>query len=366
MVILGGMGHFWGPAVGAAVLILLNQQINAYTEYWPFILGSILIVLLFVFPGGIVGALQAGIAARCGGGAMLEVRDIRKSFNGFTAVAGVSLAVPAQGITAVIGPNGAGKSTLFNLLTGHLRADGGSVSFEGRDITGAAPHAICRMGIGRSFQHTNIFRKLTVFENVQAALIAHGGQARNFWGRAEDLYRDEALAILGSLGLADQADAISDSLSHGNQKQLELGIALASDPKLLLLDEPTAGMSATETRDAIRLLERIVAERRLTLLFTEHDMDVVFSIAQKIAVLHQGKLIAEGTPGGGAQRRARCGASISEGDNEPARSSTTSMPPMARRACCSASRSRWRRANASACSGATASARPRRCAPSWV
>jgi branched-chain amino acid transport system ATP-binding protein len=227
---------------------------------------------------------------------MLEARALRKSFNGFAAIGGVSLSVPERGITALIGPNGAGKSTLFNLLTGHLRADAGTVSLQGRDITAAAPHAICRMGVGRSFQHTNIFRKLTVFENVQAALIAHRGQARNFWGRAEALYRDEAHALLGSLGLADQAATVSDALSHGNQKQLELGIALASDPKLLLLDEPTAGMSAAETREAIRLLERVAAERRLTLLFTEHDMDVVFSIAQKIAVLHQGKLIAEGTP----------------------------------------------------------------------
>jgi len=227
---------------------------------------------------------------------MLEARALRKSFNGFAAIGGVSLSVPERGITALIGPNGAGKSTLFNLLTGHLRADAGTVSLQGRDITAAAPHAICRMGVGRSFQHTNIFRKLTVFENVQAALIAHRGQARNFWGRAEALYRDEAHALLGSLGLADQAATVSDALSHGNQKQLELGIALASDPKLLLLDEPTAGMSAAETREAIRLLERVAAERKLTLLFTEHDMDVVFSIAQKIAVLHQGKLIAEGTP----------------------------------------------------------------------
>jgi branched-chain amino acid transport system ATP-binding protein len=227
---------------------------------------------------------------------MLEIRDIRKSFTGFAAVGGVSLDVPAQGITAVIGPNGAGKSTFFNLVTGHIRADGGRVAFAGRDITGAAPHAICRMGIGRSFQHTNIFRNLTVFQNVQAALIAHAGQARNFWARADDLYRDETLRILDSLGLADKADAVGGALSHGNQKQLELGIALASDPKLLLLDEPTAGMSAAETRDSIRLLARIVAERKLTLLFTEHDMAVVFSIAQKIAVLHQGKLIAEGSP----------------------------------------------------------------------
>jgi len=226
---------------------------------------------------------------------MLSARDIRKSFNGFAAVAGVSLDVPAHGITAVIGPNGAGKSTLFNLLTGHLRPDSGSVAFEGRDITGTAPYSICRMGIGRSFQHTNIFRKLTVFENVRAALIAHAGQSHNFWGRSAQLYGAETAQILNSLGLSDQADTVADSLSHGNQKQLELGIALASNPKLLLLDEPTAGMSATETREAIRLLERIVIERKLTLLFTEHDMDVVFSIAQKIAVLHQGRLIAEGS-----------------------------------------------------------------------
>jgi len=227
---------------------------------------------------------------------MLDVRDVRKSFSGFAAVDGVSLGVPAEGITAIIGPNGAGKSTFFNLLTGHLRADTGSVRFEGRDITGAPPHAICRLGIGRSFQHTNIFRKLTVFENVQAALIAHGGQARNFWGCARSLYRDEAWAILESLDLAGHGKTAAEALSHGNQKQIELGIALASNPRLLLLDEPTAGMSAVETRAAIELLERIAGERRLTLLFTEHDMDVVFSIARKIAVLHQGKLIAEGTP----------------------------------------------------------------------
>src|ERR1044072_7600800 len=131
-----------------------------------------------------------------GGGAMLEARDLHKSFNGFPAPGGGSLTVRERGITAVIGPNGAGKSTLFNLLTGHLRADAGTVSLQGRDITAAAPHSICRMGVGRSFQHTNIFRKLTVFENVQAALIAHGGEARNFWGRATGLYRAAGHALL--------------------------------------------------------------------------------------------------------------------------------------------------------------------------
>jgi branched-chain amino acid transport system ATP-binding protein len=152
------------------------------------------------------------------------------------------------------------------------------------------------MGMGRSFQRTNIFPKLTVFENVQAAFITHRRRGANFWGQSERLYRAETEALLASLGLVDKADALSGVLSHGNQKQVELGIALACDPEILLLDEPTAGMSAAETRETIRLLERIAAERSLTLLFTEHDMQVVFSIAQKIAVLHQGRLIAEGKP----------------------------------------------------------------------
>ena len=227
---------------------------------------------------------------------MLEVAGLSKSFAGFKAVSEVSFTVDTQQIMAVIGPNGAGKSTLFNLITGHLRPDTGKVELDGRDITGAAPHRICRLGIGRSFQRTNIFAKLTVFENLQAAFLVHHGRGHNFWSRSESLYRDETAALLESIGLAEQRDTVAGTLSYGNQKQLELGLALASDPALLLLDEPTAGMSATETHDTIRLIERIAGERALTLLFTEHDMDVVFSIAQKIAVLHQGRLIADGAP----------------------------------------------------------------------
>ena len=227
---------------------------------------------------------------------MLEVSGLSKAFDGFTAVDKVDFAVRRGEIAAVIGPNGAGKSTFFNLITGHLKPDAGRVLFKERDITGAPPHRICLMGMGRSFQRTNIFPKLTVFENVQAAFITHRRRGSNFWSLSDSLYRGETEALLGSLGLADQADATSGVLSHGNQKQVELGIALACDPEILLLDEPTAGMSAAETRDTIRLIQRIAAERALTLLFTEHDMEVVFSIAQKIAVLHQGRLIAEGTP----------------------------------------------------------------------
>ena len=227
---------------------------------------------------------------------MLEIAGLSKSFGGFRAVSNVSLTVETRQIAAVIGPNGAGKSTLFNLITGHLRPDSGKVMLDGRDITGAAPHRICRMGMGRSFQRTNIFAKLTVFENLQAAYIVHHKRGPNLWRRSDSLYRDEAMNLLRSIGLAGQENTIAGTLSYGNQKQVELGLALASDPRVLLLDEPTAGMSATETHDTIALLERIAAERELTLLFTEHDMEVVFSIAQKIAVLYQGRIIADGLP----------------------------------------------------------------------
>jgi branched-chain amino acid transport system ATP-binding protein len=227
---------------------------------------------------------------------VLEVRDVRKSFDGFVAVAGVSLHVERGQIAAIIGPNGAGKTTFFNLVTGHLKPDTGAVVLEGRDVTGLAPHDVCRLGMGRSFQRTNIFPRLTVYENVQAAFLSHRGRGRDLWSRVERLYREETEAVLASLGLLERAGEVSGFLSHGAQKQLELGIALASEPSLLLLDEPTAGMSATETHETIRLVERVAHERGLTLLFTEHDMEVVFSIAQRITVLHQGRVIAEGPP----------------------------------------------------------------------
>jgi branched-chain amino acid transport system ATP-binding protein len=227
---------------------------------------------------------------------MLEVTGLRKSFGGFVATSDVSLSVARGEIAAVIGPNGAGKSTLFNLITGHIRPDAGRVHLEGRDITAAAPHYICRIGMGRSFQRANIFPKLTVFENVQAALIAHKGAATNLWADSRDIFRGETDQLLASIGLLPQADVTSGTLSYGNQKQLELGIALAASPKILLLDEPTAGMSSVETAEAIQLLQRIATERELTLLFTEHDMDVVFAIAHRIAVLHQGRIIAIGRP----------------------------------------------------------------------
>ena len=228
---------------------------------------------------------------------MLEVRDLVKIFDGFVAVGGVSFDAPRGSIGAIIGPNGAGKTTVFNLITGHLRPDRGRVTLKGRDVTGVAPHDLCRLGVGRSFQRTNIFPRLTVFENVQAAFVSHRGRGWNLLTPVERLYHDETRGLLESIGLADRAGEVAGFLSHGGQKQLELGLALALEPEILLLDEPTAGMSASETREAIRLIERITRERGLTLLFTEHDMEVVFSIAQRITVLHQGRVIADGPPG---------------------------------------------------------------------
>ena len=224
------------------------------------------------------------------------VEKVKKSFDGFVAVNGVSLSVKKGEICSIIGPNGAGKTTLFNLITGHLPVDEGKLIFKGLDITRMPSYRICRLGMGRSFQRTNIFPRLTVFQNIQAAVLVHRGESFNFFKPVESFFREETQTILERVGLKDYGETVSGSLSYGYQKQLELGIALASEPELLLLDEPTAGMSAQETHHTIDLIGRITREKGLTLLFTEHDMGVVFSISERIMVLHQGRLIAEGSP----------------------------------------------------------------------
>jgi len=227
---------------------------------------------------------------------LLTVEKVKKSFDGFVAVNGVSLSVKKGEICSIIGPNGAGKTTLFNLMTGHLPVDEGKLIFKGLDITRMPSYRICRLGMGRSFQRTNIFPRLTVFQNIQAAVLVHRGESFNFFKPVESFFREETQTILERVGLKDYGETVSGSLSYGYQKQLELGIALASEPELLLLDEPTAGMSAQETHQTIELIGRITREKGLTLLFTEHDMEVVFSISERIMVLHQGRLIAEGSP----------------------------------------------------------------------
>jgi branched-chain amino acid transport system ATP-binding protein len=227
---------------------------------------------------------------------ILGVEKVKKSFDGFVAIDGVSFSIPKGEICSIIGPNGAGKTTLFNLITGHLPVDEGKLTFKGLDITNRPPHQICRLGVGRSFQRTNIFPRLTVFQNIQAAVLVHRGKSLTFFRPVESFFQEETEEILRRVGLQEYAQTVSGSLSYGFQKQLELGIALASEPELLLLDEPTAGMSAQETHQTMELIGKITREKGLTLLFTEHDMEVVFSISQRIMVLHQGRLIAGGTP----------------------------------------------------------------------
>jgi branched-chain amino acid transport system ATP-binding protein len=227
---------------------------------------------------------------------ILQVDNLVKSFDGFIAVAGVSFQVEKGELCSMIGPNGAGKTTIFNMITGQLAMDKGRVVFNGMDISDLPGHKICRLGLGRSFQRINIFSRLTVFENIQAAILTHRGKSLNFFTSVQPLFQEETEEILGSVGLQGYRDAVGGSLAYGFQKQLELGIALAGDPKMLLLDEPTAGMSRQETKATIELIGKIVREKGLTLLFTEHDMSVVFSISERIMVLHQGQLIASGTP----------------------------------------------------------------------
>jgi branched-chain amino acid transport system ATP-binding protein len=227
---------------------------------------------------------------------VLEVVGVRKAFGGVHAVDDVSFALPAGEIRALIGPNGAGKTTFFNILTGQLPADGGTVRFRGRSIDGLAPWAIWRLGIGRTFQITATFTTLTVLENVQVARLSHVGRSRALFRPARQLEVAPASALLEQVGLAEQRLRPAGVLAYGDLKKLELAIALAHDPTLLLLDEPTAGMAPAERGALMALTARIARERGLTVLFTEHDMDVVFATADRIMVLHQGRLIAEGTP----------------------------------------------------------------------
>jgi branched-chain amino acid transport system ATP-binding protein len=227
---------------------------------------------------------------------LLEVRDVWKAFGGVQAVAGVRFSVYSEDMLAVIGPNGAGKTTLFNLLTGNLACDRGRIAFRGERIDGIAPHRIWRLGVGRTFQVPAVFRSLSVRENVQAALLSGQGRSRNMAARASRLVVGPADALLAQVGLLEYADDDCGSLSLGDLKRMELALALAGTPSLLLLDEPTAGMSSEERGDLMTLVSRIVRERALTVLFTEHDMDVVFAAATRILVMHQGRVLVEGSP----------------------------------------------------------------------
>ena len=227
---------------------------------------------------------------------ILEVTGLNKHFGGLHAVKNFDFDLFEGDRSAIIGPNGAGKTTLFNLLTGYHRVDSGRIIFDKADITNRPSHEIACAGISRAFQITNIFPKLTVFENVRSAVQAQMGKAFDVFGRADKIGTEETQNILRPCGLAEQSKVVAGELSQGDKKKLELALALAGKPKLLLLDEPTAGMSLEETRDTMALVDRLNEEFSLTTLFTEHDMGVVFDHARRVTLLHQGEVIVEGTP----------------------------------------------------------------------
>jgi len=227
---------------------------------------------------------------------ILEVANLAKSFGGIEAVRGVSFALAAGEMLAMIGPNGAGKTTCFNLVNGQLAADSGRVELDGREITGLGSREIARLGVGRTFQITATFASMTVRENVQAALLSRRRRLADPWTRAAGLCREEAGRLLARVGMLDQADRGCAVLAYGDLKRVELAVALANEPKLLLMDEPTAGMAAGERRELMALVAALTREQSIAVLFIEHDMDTVFAHADRVMVLHRGRVIAQGTP----------------------------------------------------------------------
>ncbi|NLD68562.1 MAG: ABC transporter ATP-binding protein [Limnobacter sp.] len=227
---------------------------------------------------------------------LLAVSELGKSFGGVRAVDGISFEVAPGELLALIGPNGAGKSTTFNMVNGQLRADRGSIRFDGQELVGMRPRDIWRLGVGRTFQIAATFASLTAVENVQMALLSDDRKLFSMWRRAAQHRREDAIDLLAQVGMAEQADRPCSVLAYGDVKRVELAIAMANRPQLLLMDEPTAGMAPRERNELMALTKRLVVERNMAVLFTEHSMDVVFAYADRMAVLARGRLIAEGAP----------------------------------------------------------------------
>ena len=228
--------------------------------------------------------------------ALLQVRHLHKSFGSQMAVNNVSFDVGAGELLAVIGPNGAGKSTTFNLVNGQLLPDSGSVSLSGQSLIGRKPHALWRQGVSRTFQMAEVFRSMTVIENVQMAMLSAQGLQLSPWRRTRQHRAEAAQTLLEKVGLAELSQQISDTLAYGDIKRLELAMALVNQPRLLLMDEPTAGMSPTERHALMGLVQFLAKERDVAVMFTEHSMDMVFSFATRILVMAQGRILVEGTP----------------------------------------------------------------------
>ena len=227
---------------------------------------------------------------------ILAVEGLRKHFGGIAAVDGIAFDLHAGQLLALIGPNGAGKTTCFNMLNGQLRPSAGSVRLGGRDVTGLKPRAIWCAGVGRTFQITQTYGSMTVLENVQVALMSHHRRLRSLFANVERMYVAEAMALLDRVGMAEQAQRGCGVLAYGDLKRVELAMALSNDPRVLLMDEPTAGMAPKERVALMQLTADIVRERNVAVLFTEHDMDVVFRHADSVIVLNRGRIIAVGPP----------------------------------------------------------------------
>jgi branched-chain amino acid transport system ATP-binding protein len=225
---------------------------------------------------------------------LLQVNNLVKSYGGVKAVDDVSFALPAGQLLALLGPNGAGKSTCFNMVNGQTRPNAGSIRFDGHELIGMQPRGIWRLGVGRTFQIAATFSSMTVVENVQMALLSRERKLFHFWRAAASFYRDEAVELLSQVGMAAQMNRPCSVLAYGDVKRVELAIALANRPKLLLMDEPTAGMAPKERNELMAMTKKLVVERNIAVLFTEHSMDVVFAYADRMIVLARGKLIAEG------------------------------------------------------------------------
>ena len=227
---------------------------------------------------------------------VLEVHELGKSFGGVHAVKNLSFDLAEGQLLAMIGPNGAGKSTCFNLINGQLRPDYGRVVIMGKKINGYKPRQVWKLGVGRTFQITSTFASMTVLENIKMAVLSYHHQTKSLFGKVRRLYSDESMEMLKLVGIEDQHDRACGVLAYGDLKRVELAVALANQPKLLLMDEPTAGMGPAERQSLMELTSNIVRNQNIGVLFTEHDMEVVFTHSDRIIVLNRGELVAEGTP----------------------------------------------------------------------
>jgi ABC-type branched-subunit amino acid transport system ATPase component/ABC-type branched-subunit amino acid transport system permease subunit len=333
MALVGGMRNFFGPVVGSSIFIFLRDQLSSYTENWLVFFGIIFMGFVLFSYNGIVGILsdlrayfrktqdlaptapaltenpgppadrgeeEAAVSSRQPyrktGDVVFTLQGVSKHFGALAAVDGVSLQVERGELRSIIGPNGAGKTTLFNVITGLLPIDGGQVHFKGEEVTGLSPDQMVAKGVSRSFQIISVFQDLTVFENLRVAVQARTPYRFNFFSVTEELedINKEAERIIATVGLNGREDMKASSLSHGDQRLLEIGLSLAANPQLLLLDEPLAGLSSRERTRVARLIKQLSGEH--TILLIEHDIDRVLTLSDQITVLNQGKVIAEGTP----------------------------------------------------------------------